>query len=102
MNNENMHENTGDNATITLFDDEGNEITLQILSSRQHGDATYVLVAEEDEEETEVMHFKLIEADNDEETIFELVDDEHEDIDRVLELFAEDYKTLGIEIDEIE
>jgi len=56
---------------------------------------------EENEEESEVMHFKLIDA-GDEDTIFELVDEEHEDFDRVLELFKDDYKTLGIEIDEIE
>ena len=96
-----MHENEGDDATIVLYDEEGNEITMQILSSRQEEDATYVLVAEESEEESEVMHFKLID-DGDDDTIFELVDEEHEDFDRVLELFKDDYKTLGIEIDEIE
>ena len=96
-----MLENEGEDNTIVLYDDEGNEIAMQILSSRQEGDATYVLVVEENEEESEVMHFKLIDA-GDEDTIFELVDEEHEDFDRVLELFKDDYKTLGIEIDEIE
>jgi len=96
-----MFENAGEDNTIVLYDDEGNEIAMQILSSRQEGDATYVLVAEEDEEHSEVMHFKLID-DGDDDTIFELVDEEHEDFDRVFELFEDDYKALGIEIDEIE
>jgi hypothetical protein len=74
---------------------------MQILSSRQDGEVTYVLVAEENEEESEVMHFKLID-DGEDDTIFELVDEEHEDFERVLELFKDDYETLDIEIDEIE
>ena len=96
-----MLENEGDGNVIVLYDDEGNEIALEILSSRQSpsGDATYVLVIEEDDEdEAEVMHFKLLEDGED--TIFELVDEEHEDFDLVLDLFKEDYKTLGVVIDE--
>jgi len=92
----------GDDATITLYDEEGNEVEMQILASRTDGDATYVLVVEEDDEDSEVLHFKLIEEGNDEDTIFEMVDEEHEDFERVFELFKEDYKTLGIDITEIE
>ena len=96
-----MLENEGDESTIVLYDDEGNEVVMQILASRQEGDATYVLVVEEGDENSEVMHFKLIE-DGDEDTIFEMVDEEHEDFDRVFELFKEDYETLGIEITDLE
>jgi len=86
--------------TIVLYDEDGNEITMQILSSRQLDDATYVLVAEEDDEENaEVMHFKLID-DGDNDTIFEMVDEEHADFDRVFELFKDDYAELGIEIED--
>ena len=101
MENDMMLENAGEDNTIVLYDDEGNEIAMQILSSRQEGDATYVLVAEEDEEESEVMHFKLMD-DGDDDTIFELVDEEHEDFDRVLELFKDDYETLGVDVEDIE
>jgi len=87
--------------TIVLYDEDGNEIAMQILSSRQMGEATYVLVAEEDDEESaEVMHFKLID-DGDNDTIFEMVDEEHADFDSVFELFKDDYAELGIEIEDI-
>ena len=97
---EHEHEHEGDDNTIVLFDEDDNEIVMQILSSRQspNSDATYVLVAEEGEDEAEVMHFKLI--DDGDDTIFELVDDEHEDFDMVFDLFKEDYKVLGIELEE--
>ena len=100
MENEKVHNHEDEDNTIVLYDEDDNEIVMQILSSRAHGDATYVLVADddEDEEEAEVMHFKLI--DDGEDTIFELVDEEHEDFDLVLDLFKDDYKTLGIEIEE--
>ena len=88
-----------DDNTIVLFDDDGNEIKMEILSSRIDGGVTYLL-AVEDDDDAEVMLFKLTEDDED--TIFELVDEEDDDFDHVFELFKEDYKTLGIEIDEIE
>ena len=89
-----------DDNTIVLHDDEGNEITMEVLSSRMDSDVTYLL-AVEDDEDAEVMIFRLTE-DGDEDTIFELVDEEDEDFDHVFELFKEDFATLGIEIDEIE
>jgi len=92
-------ENENDN-TIVLFDDDDNEIKMEILSSRIDGGVTYLL-AVEDDEDAEVMLFKLTEGD-DKDTIFELVDEEDDDFDHVFELFRDDYKTLGIEIDEIE
>ena len=98
---QNLPEIDGDDSVIVLYDEDGNEIELEILASRQEGDATYVLVVEEDDENSEVLHFKLID-DGGEDTIFELVDEDHEDFDLVFELFKEDYKTLGIEITDIE
>jgi len=96
-----LPQDNGDETTIVLYDEDGNEIEMEVLSSRIDGSNTYVLVVEEDDEDAEIMHFKLID-DGEDDTIFELVDDDHEDFDRVLELFDEDYKTLGITIDEIE
>jgi len=88
-------------STIVLYDEDGNEIELQILASRIHDGITYVLVVEEDEENSEVLHFKLID-DGDEDTIFEMVDEEHESFELVLDLFSEDYISLGIELTDIE
>ena len=96
----NMDVNPED-ATITLYDEDGDEIEMQILSSRILDDITYVMVVEAGDEDAEVMHFKLID-DGEEDTIFEFVDDEHEDFDRVFDLFQEDYKTLGIDVTDIE
>jgi len=85
--------------TIVLYDEDDNEITLQVLSSRKLNDVDYVLVADEGEDDAaEVLHFKLV--DDGEETIFEMVDEEHEDFDAVLELFKDDYAELGIEIED--
>ena len=94
-------ENEGDDSILALYDEDGNEIELQILASRIHDGTTYVLVVEEDEENSEVLHFKLID-DGDEDTIFEMVDEEHESFELVLDLFSEDYITLGIELTDIE
>jgi len=93
-----QHEHENDDSTLVLHDEAGNEITLQVLSSRQDGDAMYLLAA--DEEDEEVMHFKL--TDDGDETIFEMVDDEHEDFERMFKLFEEDYKILGITITDVE
>lgn len=97
-----------DDSAITMFDDEGNETKYNVLSSREAGDCMYLLVEEvinlpedqdEDEELTaEVLHFKCI-SSGDEEMVFELVDEEHEDFDKVFALFKDDYEALGIEID---
>ena len=96
-----MFDSTGEDAIITLYDEDGNEVEMQVLASRQEGDSTYLLVVEEDEDEdsSEVILFKLIE-DGDNDTIFEMVDEEHEDFDRVFELFKEDYAALGIEVED--
>ena len=86
---------------IVLHDDEGNEIALEILASRKANEATYALAVDsEDEEDGDVLILKCIEEDED--VVFEIVDDEHEEFDQVFELFKEDFATLGIEITDIE
>jgi len=84
--------------TLVLHDDEGNEINLQILSSRQDGAVTYALAADTDDDE--VLLLKCIEEDDD--MIFEIVDDEHEDFDHAFEMFKEDFEAHGIEIADID
>ena len=98
MTNEPME--TGDDDII-LYNDAGDEMPLQILASREDPTGMYILALEGDESDPEVAHFKLIPSD-DEDVIFELVDEEHEDFDRVFELFKDDYESLGIELDDIE
>jgi len=88
----------GDENTLVLHDDEGNEITLEILVSRQDGNATYALTV--DEADSEVVLLKCIEEDED--MIFEIVDDEHEDFDRVFEMFKKDFEAHGIEVEDLE
>ena len=89
-----------DDDSIVLVDDDGDELPLQILSSREdEGGVVYVLAA--DDEEGMVSHFKLQPA-GDDEVIFELIDDEHEDFKRVFEMFKDDYESLGIDVEDIE
>ena len=85
---------------LVLHDDEGNEITLEILSSRvdEKDGPTYALAVDEDD--TEVILLKCIDEGDD--MIFEIVDDEHEDFERVFEMFKDDFETHGIEITDIE
>lgn len=86
---------------IVLYNDDGDEMPLQILSSREDATGMYVLALEGDEDDAEVVHFKLIPGDEDD-MIFELVDQEHDDFARVFALFKDDYETLGVDIEDIE
>ena len=82
---------------IVLVNDDGDEIPLQILASRDDESGMYILAAEENEE-GEAAIFKCI-PDGEDEIIFELVDGEHEDYAKVLKLFKEDFETLGIDVE---
>ena len=86
---------TNDNDDIVLYNDDGDEMPLQILASREDPTGVYVLALEGEED---VAHFKLIPGDEDE-MIFELIDDEHEDFEYVFNLFKDDYESLGIDVD---
>ena len=83
---------------IVLVNDDGEEIPLQILTSRDDETGMYILAAEENDD-GEAAIFKCI-PDGEDEIIFELVDGEHEDYAKVLELFKEDFETLGIDVEE--
>ena len=92
-----------DDNLLVLHDDEGNEITLEILASRKETEdgPTYALAVDEDD--TEVLVLKCMEDENNEEELtFEIIDDEHEDFERVFEMFKEDFETLGISVEDIE
>jgi len=85
-----------DDDDIVLYNDDGDELPLQILASREDPTGMYILAVEGDDDE-EVAHFKLIPGDDDD-MIFELVDEEHESFQHVFNLFKDDYESLGIDI----
>ena len=89
-----------DDDSIVLINDEGEEMPLQILASREDESGMYVLAAEDDDE-GEAALFKCI-PNGEDEVIFELVDGDHEDYDRAFNLFKDDYEALGIDVEEIE
>ena len=108
----NMHEDFDSmNDIILMTDEDGNEYQLHVLATKEGDNCIYLLtaIAEDDEETSEVLHFKCasldtgtaLEDDEDEEEMpLELVDETHEDFERVMELFKDDYEALGIIIDE--
>ena len=86
---------TGDG--LTVVDENGNEIALEILLHKDDETGVYVLAAEEDNDEGEAAIFKCI-PDGEDEIIFELVDEEHENFAHVLEMFKNDFQEFGIDI----
>ena len=101
-------DNMGD--IILMTDEDGTEYQLHVLATKEGENCIYLLtaVAEDDDETSEVLHFKCaaldaetdVEAGDDEEMPLELVDETHEDFELVMELFKADYEELGIIIDE--
>jgi len=88
-----------DDDSIIIVNDDGEEIPLQILSSRETEGGMYVLAAEG--EDGIVSHFKCTPSGEDEIT-FEMIDGDHEDYERVFEMFKDDYAELGIDIEELD
>jgi putative Holliday junction resolvase len=99
MTNENEPVFTDDEQSITMYDEGGLETNYQVLAVQKDNGQMYLLVEEitedGDEGEKEVYHFKCV-ASEDEDMIFEMIDDEHEDLPKLTELFKGDYEALGI------
>ena len=89
-------ENTNPEEGIILVNDDGEEIPLVILTSREDDTGTYILAGEENEE-GEAAIFKCI-PDGEEDMVFELVDGEHELYEHVIALFKEDFEEFGIDL----
>jgi len=87
-----------ENSTLSMFDDDDNEIVYQLLADKKFNGCMYMLTEEiiDSEKEKEVTIFKCI-GDYDDEMIFELVDEDHEDFESAFALFEGDFKSLGIE-----
>ncbi|MCL2456413.1 MAG: Holliday junction resolvase RuvX [Defluviitaleaceae bacterium] len=102
MTDENFDEFTDDDDNLVIIDDDGEELPLQILSSREHEKIIYLLAAEPDT--GEVFHFickpQAEDAGEDDDILMELIDEDDENFDFVLELFKDDYEEFGIELDE--
>ncbi len=103
-----MAEEEQNEQNITMTDEEGNEIEYQVLSSKEIEGNTFLMVEEmipedTDEEEifADVLFFKCI-ATEGEDMVFELVDDEHGEFQAAVEMFRDEFDTLGIEMDTLE
>ena len=82
-----------DNALVSISGD-GEEHPLHILASHEDETGIYVLATEDDDE---VYLFKVLVEDEDEdEVIFEQINEEHADYNRVFGLF--DFDELGIDL----
>jgi len=91
-------DNDDEDDDIVLYNDDGDELPLQILASREDPTGMYILALEGDEDDAEAAHFKLIPGEDDD-MIFELIDEDHADFNHVVAMFKEDYETFGIDVD---
>ncbi len=74
---------------VVLFDDEGNELHLEVLDIIEEQDNRYAVGVDvnQDEEEDTVLIMRIIEAGEDED-ILEPIEDENE-LQRIFEIFKE-------------
>ena len=86
-----------DDEEVVLISEEGEEMPFSILTSRDIDGEMFILAA--DSNDGDVLHFKCIPTE-DEDLILELVDEEHEDFQKVFEMFKDEYEAFGIEIEE--
>jgi len=85
---------------LIMTDDEGNEYAFDILATREREGTLYLLAADaSDKEEAEIVHFKNT-ATEGEDMIFEPIDEDSDEYDWMLDLFAADYEALGVEVEE--
>jgi len=103
-----------EDGTISMIDEDGNEIGYSMLATKKDGGDIYMLVEEDlpddsshtGELEAEVLIFKCVmDSKNNpvsssvlvDEMIFELVDEDHESFELAFLLFKGDFDALGIE-----
>lgn len=73
---------------IVFLDDQGNEVEMFIVEETRINNVNYILVTESKNEEAAAYIFKDVSNDNDEEAIYEPVEDEHE-IGYIGKIFSE-------------
>ena len=82
---------------IVLTDDEGNEVEVYVVEETRINNVNYILVTEEEDEEEEIAHIlKDVSDENDEEAIYEMVEDDSE-LDYIGRIFSELLEDIDIE-----
>lgn len=82
---------------IVLTDDEGNEVEMYVVEETRINNVNYILVTEERDEEEEIAHIlKDVSDENDEEAIYEMVEDDSE-LDYIGRIFSELLEDIDIE-----
>ena len=82
---------------IVLTDDEGNEVEMYVVEETRINNVNYILVTEEGDEEEEIAYIlKDVSDENDEEAIYEMVEDDSE-LDYIGRIFSELLEDIDIE-----
>ena len=82
---------------IVLTDDEGNEVEMYVVEETRINNVNYILVTEEGDEEEEIAHIlNDVSDENDEEAIYEMVEDDSE-LDYIGRIFSELLEDIDIE-----
>ena len=93
-------ENDENQEMLVLYDEDGDELELLILSYKVEGDVRFVLAADDD---GSVLLLKCTDAvDSEEDTIVEMVDEEHDEFDHVFKLFEKEFEKHGIELVDVD
>ena len=79
---------------IVLTDDEGNEVEMYVVEETRINNVNYILVTEEGEEIAHIL--KDVSDENDEEAIYEMVEDDSE-LDYIGRIFSELLEDIDIE-----
>lgn len=79
-----------DNGKIILRDEEGREDEFYIIEQTKLGDITYIMVTDspEEDEEADAYILKDISGPDDEEAVYEFVEDDRE-LEAIADVFAE-------------
>ena len=83
--------------TIIFVDEDGNEIEMYVIEETRINNVNYLLVTDDegDSEEAEAYILKDISNDEDEEAVYEIVDDESE-VDYIGRVFSELLEDIDI------
>ena len=96
LNNQNEEELS---ELLVMLNEEGDELPLQILSSREDGGDIYLLAFEPEEDEVFIFKCgKPNEVGDDDDMPMEQIAGDHKDYDKTLAMFKDDFEEFGIEV----